>query len=37
MLIIAFINKGPVIRQILGPPGEPGTASRLAPVRGLPL
>lgn len=34
MRIIAFINEGPVIRQILGHLGELTTAPSLAPTRG---
>jgi hypothetical protein len=37
MRIIAFINEGPVIREILGHLGEPTSAPRLAPARGPPL
>jgi hypothetical protein len=37
MRIIAFINEGPVIREILGHLGEPVSAPRLAPARGPPL
>ena len=37
MRIIAFINEGPVIREILGHLGEPISAPRLAPARGPPL
>lgn len=35
--IIAFINEGPVIREILGHLGEPSSAPHLAPARGPPL
>ena len=35
--IIAFINEGPVIREILGHLGEPTSAPRLALARGPPL
>lgn len=34
MRIIAFINKGPLIREILGHQGEPSSVPRLAAVRG---
>ena len=37
MRIIAFINEGPVIREILGHLGAPTSAPRLAPARGPPL
>jgi hypothetical protein len=37
MRIIAFINEGPVIREILGHLGEPTAAPSLAPARGPPL
>ena len=37
MRIIAFINDGPVIREILGHLGEPTSAPTLAPARGPPL
>jgi hypothetical protein len=37
MRIIAFINEGPVIREILGLFGEQISAPRLAPARGPPL
>lgn len=37
MRIIAFINEGPVIREILGHLGEPTAAPTLAPARGPPL
>jgi len=37
MRIIAFINDGPVIREILGHLGEPISAPLLAPARGPPL
>ena len=37
MRIIAFINDGPVIREILGHLGEPTSAPRIAPARGPPL
>lgn len=37
MRIIAFINEGPVTREILGHLGEPTTAPSLAPARGPPL
>jgi len=37
MRIIAFINEGPVIREILGHLGEPTSAPTLAPARGPPL
>jgi len=37
MRIIAFINEGPVIREILGHLGEPSSAPSLAPARGPPL
>lgn len=37
MRIIAFINEGPVIRQILGHLGEPISAPILTPARGPPL
>lgn len=37
MRIIAFINEGPVMRDILGHLGEPTSAPRLAPARGSPL
>jgi hypothetical protein len=37
MRIIAFINEGPVIREILGHLGEPTSAPSLAPARGPPL
>ena len=37
MRIIAFINEGPVIREILGHLGEPISAPPLAPARGPPL
>ena len=37
MRIIAFINGGPVIREILGHLGEPTSAPRIAPARGPPL
>ncbi len=37
MRIIAVINEGPVIREILGHLGEPISAPRLAPARGPPL
>jgi len=36
MRIIAFINEGPVIREIFGHLGEPSSAPRLAPARGPP-
>ena len=37
MRIIAFINDGPVIREILSHLGEPTSAPRIAPARGPPL
>ena len=37
MRIIALINEGPVIREILGHLGEPISAPSLAPARGPPL
>ena len=37
MRIIAFINDGPGIREILGHLGEPTSAPRIAPARGPPL
>jgi len=37
MPIIAFINEGPVIRDILEHLGEPTSAPSLAPARGPPL
>lgn len=37
MRIIAFINDGQVIREILGHLGEPTSAAPLAPARGPPL
>ena len=37
MRIIAFINEGLVIREILSHLGEPSSAPRLAPARGPPL
>ncbi len=37
MRIIAFINEGPVIREILGHLGEPTSPPSLAPARGPPL
>ena len=37
MRIIAFINEGPVIRDILGHLGEPTSAPSLATARGPPL
>ena len=37
MWFIAFINEGPVIRELLGHLGEPISAPSLAPARGPPL
>lgn len=37
MRIIAYINEGPLIRDILGHLGEPTSAPSLAPTRGPPL
>ena len=37
MRIIAFINEGPAIREILGHLGKPTSAPSLAPARGPPL
>lgn len=37
MRIIAFINDGPVIREILGHLGEPTSVPHISPARGPPL